>query len=178
MALYHTGLMKTQDLTSRAIGFFRSALLFVTAAALAVTVLHSDQGVQYPDGFRRWVHVDTGIILPGTNPQLKSEEGMHHVFANPKAADAYATGDFPDGSVLVYEVRDAPQKDGLISEGERRRVDVMIKDSNLYKSTGGWRFERFLGDQHAEDAIHDSGNSCFACHSKAGAHGFVFSQLR
>jgi len=102
---------------------------------------------------------------------------MHHVFANPTAANAYAKGDFPDGSVLVYELRDAQQKDGVISEGERRRVDVMIKDSTLYKSTGGWRFERFFGDQHTENAIRDSGNSCFACHSKAGEHGLVFSRI-
>ncbi|MBS1805297.1 MAG: cytochrome P460 family protein [Acidobacteria bacterium] len=150
----------------------------ICLAAVALTSLHSDEGVQYPDGFRRWVHVGTGVIMPGTNPQLKSEEGMHHVFANAKAADAYMAGDFPDGSVLVYELRDAQQTNGVISEGERRRVDVMIKDSNLYKGTGGWRFERFFGDQQTENAIHDSGSSCFQCHSKADKHGFVFSQLR
>jgi len=116
--------------------------------------------------------------LPGTNPQLKSEEGMHHVFANAKAADAYTTGDFPDGSVIVYELREARQKNGIIFEGERRRVDVMIKDSTLYKSTGGWWFERFIGDQKTENAIHDTGSSCFQCHSKADKHGFVFSQMR
>ena len=71
----------------------------------------------------------------------------------------------------------AQQKNGVISEGERRSVDVMIKDSNLYKSTGGWRFERFFGAQKAENAIKNSGNSCFQCHSKADKHGFVFSQL-
>jgi hypothetical protein len=59
-----------------------------------------------------------------------------------------------------------------------RRVDVMIKDSSVYKSTGGWRFERFMGNQSTEDAVHDSGASCFQCHSKASAHGFVISQLR
>jgi len=157
---------------------FRSTLIFVALAALGLTVLHSDEGVQFPDGFRRWIHVGTGVIMPSDNPMLKGEEGMHHVFANAKAADAYATGDFPDGSVLVYELRDAQQKSGVISEGERRRVDVMIKDSNLYKSTGGWRFERFFGDQKTDNAIKDSGSSCFQCHSKADKHGFVFSQLR
>lgn len=140
--------------------------------------MHSAEDLQYPDGFRRWVHVGTGVILPGSNPQMKSEEGMHHVFANAKAADAYATGDFPDGSVIVYELREAQQKNGIIFEGERRRVDVMIKDSTLYKSTGGWRFERFMGDQKTENAIHDTGSSCFECHSKATSHGFVFSQMR
>ena len=156
----------------------RSTLAFIALAAAMMTTLHSDEGVHFPDGFRRWVHVGTGVILPSDNPMLKPEEGMHHVFANAKATDAYATGDFPDGSVLVYELREAQQKNGMIFEGERRRVDVMIKDSSLYKSTGGWRFERFFGDQRTENAIHDSGNSCFQCHAKAEKHGFVFTQLR
>jgi hypothetical protein len=53
---------------------------------------------------------------------------------------------------------------------------VMIKDSNRYKSTGGWRFERFWANQ-TEDAIQDGGASCFACHANAKTHGFVYSQL-
>ena len=171
--------MTIQNRTSRPISsFLRSVSISLALAAVALTSLHSDEGVQYPDGFRRWVHIGTGVIMPGTNPQLKSEEGMHHVFANPKASDAYSKGDFPDGSVIVYELREARQSNGVITEGERRRVDVMIKNSALYKSTGGWRFERFFGDQQTENAIQDSGTSCFGCHSKAEQHGFVFSKLR
>lgn len=170
--------MKTEHRAPLPTHFLRSTLMFVALVALSLTVLHSDEGVQFPDGFRRWVHVGTGVILPSDNPMLKSEEGMHHVFANAKAADAYATGDFPDGSAIVYELREAQQKNGVIVEGERRRVDVMIRDSSGYKSTGGWRFERFFGDQKTDDAIKDSGSSCFQCHSKADKHGFVFSQLR
>ena len=176
--MLHSSYMKTEHRAPPPKHFIRSTLMFVALVALSLTVLHSDEGVQFPDGFRRWVHVGTGVIMPSDNPMLKSEEGMHHVFANAKAADAYATGDFPDGSVIVYELREAQQKNGVIVEGERRRVDVMIRDSSKYKSTGGWRFERFFGDQKTDDAIKDSGSSCFQCHSKADKHGFVFSQLR
>jgi hypothetical protein len=145
---------------------------------LALTaLLFGAESPQYPDNFRRWVHVGTGVILPGsTLPE--SEQGMHHIFANQKAADGYASGDFADGSVIVYELREAREKNGIIFEGERRRVDVMIKNSNLYKTTAGWRFERFMGNGQSEDAVHDSGTSCFECHTNAKAHGFVFSQLR
>jgi hypothetical protein len=108
----------------------------------------------------------------------ETEQGMHHTFANQKAVDGYSSGDFADGSIIVYELREAQQKNGVILEGERRRVDVMIKDSSLYKRTGGWRFERFMGIDQSQDAIRDSGTSCFGCHSNAKAHGFVFSQLR
>lgn len=150
--------------------------LTLALAALSLTVVYGAASVQYPDNFRRWVHVGTGVILPG-GPLPESEQGMHHIFANQKAIDGYSSGDFADGSVIVYELREAQQKGGVIFEGERRRVDVMIKDSHLYSSTGGWRFERFLGNDQLQDAVRDTGTSCFECHSNAKAHGFVFSQL-
>lgn len=152
-------------------------MLFLLTAVLLGALCGAD-AVQYPDGFRRWVHVGTGVILPGgTLPE--SEQGMHHIFANQKAVDGYASGDYPDGSIIVYELRQAEQKNGVITEGERRRIDVMIKDSNLHKGTGGWRFERFMGNSQTEDAVaaHDAASTCYQCHSNAKAHGSVFSQL-
>jgi hypothetical protein len=150
--------------------------LALILAALSLSYLCAAESVQYPDNFRRWVHVGTGVILPGgTMPE--SEQGMHHVFANPKAVEGYASGDFADGSVIVYELRETQQNSGVIFEGDRRRVDVMIKDANLYKSTGGWRFERFYANDQTQDAVHDAGASCFACHTNAKTHGFVFTQL-
>ena len=152
-------------------------LLLATPAVLLLSPSYGTESVQYPDNFRRWVHVGTGVIMPGANPQLMTEEGMHHVFANQKAVDGYSSGNFPNGSIIVYELREAQQKNGVIFEGERKRVDIMLKDSSHYQNTGGWRFERFWGNDCAQDAVHDLGASCFQCHSNANAHGFVFSQL-
>ena len=150
----------------------------VVATVLSLSSSYGEESVYFPDAFRRWVHVGTGVIMPGANAQMSSEEGMHHIFANQKAVDGYASGVFTDGSIIVYELRAVEQKNGVIFEGERKRVDVMIKDSSLYKDTGGWRLERFWGTDRTQNAIHDSGASCFQCHSKASAHGFVFSKLQ
>jgi hypothetical protein len=150
--------------------------LLAGATILSLSTLYAAEPVQFPDNFRRWVHVGTGVILPGANPKLMSEEGMHDVLANEKAIAGYLSGDFSDGAIIVYELREARQNNGVIFEGARKRVDVMIKDSSL-KDTGGWRFERFWANDQTQSAIHDSGTSCFQCHSRASAHGFVFSQL-
>ena len=150
----------------------------VVATVLSLSSSYGEESVYFPDAFRRWVHVGTGVIMPGASAQMSSEEGMHHIFANQKAVDGYASGVFTDGSIIVYELREVEQKNGVIFEGERKRVDVMIKDSSLYKDTGGWRLERFWGADQTQNAIHDSGASCFQCHSKASAHGFVFSKLQ
>lgn len=153
----------------------RSAWSLLALAAWSLGVLYGAESLQYPDNFRRWVHVGTGVILPGGSLP-ESEQGMHHIFANAKAVDGYEAGDFADGSIIVYELREAQQKEGVIFEGERRRVDVMIKNGNLYKNTGGWRFERFWGNDQTQDVIRDSGAACFGCHAQAKTHGFVFSQ--
>jgi hypothetical protein len=163
---------------SRIIHFRRSMYAMLALAVLSLSFLYADEAAQFPESFRRWVHVGTGVIMPGTMPQITSEEGMHHIFANQKAVEGYASGDFADGSMVVYELREAKQQNAVISEGDRKRVDVMIKDSAHYATTGGWHFLRFMGSDQEQNAIHDSGASCFQCHQKATAHGFIFSQLK
>lgn len=170
--------MENQNL-ERSKRYLRSGTYAMFAlAVLSLSFLCAQERVEFPDSFRRWIHVGTGVIMPGAIPQMTSEEGMHHVFANQKAVEGYASGNFVDGSEVVYELRETKQQNGVISEGDRKRVDVMIKDSAHYGSTGGWRFERFMGNEQVQGAIHDSGASCFQCHQKATAHGFVFSQLK
>lgn len=168
--------MSTVASDSRQSCFGRSARILFSFIALSLSVLYASGTMQYPDNFRRWVHVGTGVITTAS-PLPESEQGMHHIFANQKAIEGYASGNFPDGSIIVYELREVQQQKGIIFEGDRRRVDVMIKDSNQYRNTGGWRFERFLGNEQEQDAVHDSGAACFACHMGADKHGFVFSQL-
>lgn len=76
-------------------------LLLATAAVLPPSALRGAESVLYPDNFRHWVHVGTGVIMPGSNPSFKSEEGMHHIFANENAVDGYASGHFAAGSIIV-----------------------------------------------------------------------------
>jgi hypothetical protein len=156
----------------------KAMLRLVGATILPLGALCAGEAAQYPEGFRGWVHVHTAVLMPGANPQLQSEEGMRHIYANSQAAAGFASGEFADGAILVYELRGIEQKNGIIFEGARKRVDVMIKEASRHPSTGGWRFERFWGDDTRLDALHDSGAACFQCHSKASAHGSVFSELR
>lgn len=154
----------------------KSIVLSVVAAVLMVGALWAES-FEFPINFRQWVRIGTGVVLPNADAKLMSEEGMHDIFANQEAVKGYASGDFPDGSIVIYELREAKPANGVITEGQRKRLDVMVKDSELYKSTGGWRFKRFWGNDETHDAISDPGTRCFSCHSKAQAHGFVFSRL-
>jgi len=56
--------------------------------------------VQYPDGYRGWVHVKSMVIQKG-HPLYDSFGGIHHIYANKKALEALKKKNtFPDGAVL------------------------------------------------------------------------------
>lgn len=132
--------------------------------------------VPYPEGFRTWAHVKTAVIGPN-NPSFKFVGGFHHIYANEKAVEGYTTGIFPDGSIIVFDVIEALEENSDIKEGNRKVVDVMIKDSERYKSTGGWGYEEFRGESRTERNTNETiRTQCNTCHAKQKDH--VFSELR
>lgn len=132
--------------------------------------------VPYPTGYRTWVHVKSEIVGKD-HPTLKKYEGIHHIYANPKAMEGYEKGVFPDGSVIVFDLLEARVKDGIMSEGPRRFIDVMHKDSKKFARTAGWGFEEFNGDSTTERLLtEEKAISCSACHASQSDH--VFSDFR
>jgi hypothetical protein len=133
--------------------------------------------IPYPEGYRNWLHVKSMVIKPGH--QLENPfQGIHHVYANSKAAYGLRNGTYSDGAVLVFDLLNYSDKDLTIQEGSRKLLGVMRKDSTKYASTGGWGFEGFAGDSKTERLVKDGGTSCFGCHAPAKASDYVFSQLR
>ena len=54
----------------------------------------------------------------------------------------------------------------------------MIKDAERYRETGGWGFDRFLGENQTQGAEAELRAKCFACHSKVKDNDFVFTKPR
>ncbi len=132
--------------------------------------------IQYPEGYRSWVHVKTKLVGPG-NPNFKTNGGYHHIYANAKGMEGYRSGHFPDGAVLVFDVLDIKEQGGNTQEGNRKRLDVMVKDSLKYAATGGWGYEEFNGDSHTERVLTPTGRmQCFNCHQQK--QDYVFSEFR
>jgi hypothetical protein len=147
------------------------ALLMLVGVGMAWTA-------DYPNGYRTWTHVKSALISQ-SHPAAEAEGGIHHIYANAKAVEGYRTGQFPDGSVVVYELLETKEKDGVISEGGRRRLDVMIRDSGRYQATGGWGYQRFMGTDQTNNILDAAAaNRCQECHSRAPEHGSVFSRIR
>jgi hypothetical protein len=137
-----------------------------------------NDGVPYPAGYRLWAHVKTALIGP-QSPAFENSGGIHHIYANEKAMEGYRTGRFPDGSVLVADFLETRESAGVTTEGPRRRIDVMVKESKRYAETGGWGFESFRGDSQTDRVVTaEIAATCFACHSKQKERDSVFSEFR
>jgi len=148
-------------------------LLAVTIAGLA----HGAASVPYPENFRSWSHVKSGVIGP-QHKNFAALGGIHHVYANEPAMAGYRTRDFPEKSVIVFEWLEWSEQDGAVLEGPRRQVDVMVKDSQRYASTGGWGFQRFVKDSKTELAEAPTPEQCFACHNQLKKDGLVLGAYR
>src|SRR5262245_25463284 len=155
------------------------ALIAICVMTFSVSFLaKSNDEVPYPMGYRMWTHVRTVLIGP-QSPAFESFGGLHHIYANEKAMEGYRAGRFPDGSVLVFELLETRENAGVTTEGQRKRVGVMVKESKLYAETGGWGFESFLGDSRTVRRLNAEGRiACFKCHEPQKDRDFVFSEFR
>ena len=135
----------------------------------------------YPDGYRRWTHVRSGLTGPESQ-DFKNTGGIHHIYANDKAMTALEENQgrrFPDGSVIVYDLLEVQTKEGISTEGRRRYLTVMHKDSKRFADTGGWGFEVFRKDSHTDRAIWPNAKTrCFDCHTGQKEKDYVFGSFR
>lgn len=158
----------------------RRSILLLAAAVLVLpagVLLSGDGAVSYPEGYRTWVHAKSMVIQEG-HPLYDAFGGIHHVYANDKAAGALKEGGaFPDGSVFVFDLLAADASGGAITEGARKIVGVMHKDAARFAGTGGWGFEGFKGDGR-ERAVTDMAGQCFSCHAAQKKTDYVFTAWR
>lgn len=155
-------------------------LLLATAACVGGSSLWAqlDDATQFPKEFRKWAHVKSVLVGP-QSAAFATEGGIHHIYANEKALEGYETGKFPDGSVIVYDLLETREVGGNTIEGPTRRVDVMVKQSQLYRATTGWEFMSFPGGNPADGKLTvERQATCAACHAKRNDHDSVFSEFR
>ncbi|NUT76333.1 cytochrome P460 family protein [Pseudomonas sp. C1C7] len=161
-----------------------SLAVFGTAIAVAAltagSVVLADSGavspiygVRLPEGYRTWQ-----LIAPAQEAAPLDE--LRAVLGNDRAIKAYqaSTLPFPDGTVLVklaWKHVQSPEFEPASIPGAATTVQVMVKDSKKYASTGGWGFGRFINGKPADEAQHQT---CFACHqARVQNHDFVFTRF-
>jgi hypothetical protein len=134
--------------------FLTPSLVAVTIACSAIVVsLPSGRaddsgspiyGVRIPAGYRRWELV--AVAQEANLGELRC------VVGNPLSISAYEKGKlpFPDGSILLklaWKRIALPEVEGAFVSGSATTVQIMVKDSKRYATTGGWGFGRFYRRQ-------------------------------
>jgi hypothetical protein len=152
-------------------------LLALPGAAAWQLSVPADVPVAYPQGYRSWVHVKSALVSPA-HRNFASIGGFQHIYANPEGMVGYRTRAFPEGSIVVFDWLEMRDTEGAFVEGARRQVDVMVKDSKRFATTGGWGFQRFVKDSKTERAATPPSSQCFACHEKLKKDGLILSSYR
>lgn len=182
---------------------FVCVVVVVVAGAFAFKTSasgHSDEeaapiyGVKIPPGYRDWSLISVARLGAPLN-DLRAKLG------NAAAIKAYREGKlpFPDGTIIArlawqqvtseeidnaFRVRGgtethlSPERveklvDDSFVAGPPTNIQLMVKDSTKYASTGGWGFAQFNNGKPADEATH---KTCFACHEPAKDRDYVFTR--
>lgn len=174
----------------RKIGLGVAAVFLLTCATAqkevaAQKIAAGADKVAYPAGYRNWTHVKSMAILDNKHPLFGAFGGIHHIYVNRtglRAMKAGADRKFPDGSVIVFDLLEAKQEGGALTEGKRKLLGVIVKNSKQYSATGGWGFEGFsegAPDKRLVDPAKGGAKTqCFACHMAQAKRDYVFSNYR
>ncbi len=156
----------------------KASVLVALCLTSASVALAGGPEVPYPKGYRDWRHVKSMVIQEG-HPLFGAFGGIHHVYANQQAVEGYQAARFPDGSILVFDLLEAVEADHALTEGARKVVGVMHKDTKKYGTTGGWGFEGFGGGDPTQRVVgENAASACFACHQPQKDQDYTFSRLR
>jgi hypothetical protein len=134
-------------------------------------------GITLPDGYRNWKLISVAHEAGNLND-------FRAILGNDKAFDAAREGalPYPDGSIIVrlawrYDSSEQNNKvfgrEQSFVAGPPINLQLMVKDSKKYGSTGGWGSAQFKDGKPDNTA---KLTTCFPCHEPAKARDFVFTR--
>ena len=160
-------------------GRLRGAVAACVMAFVPLTASQADDGssplfgVEIPAGYRQWE-----LIAPSHEAGDFNE--LRGILGNSVAMTAYRenTLPFPDGAMLAklaWKREPSSEFPGAFVPGRTTTVQIMVKDSKRYASTGGWGFGRFIDGKAVDRAQHET---CFGCHqAHVKDRDIVFTRL-
>ncbi|MFT3934008.1 MAG: cytochrome P460 family protein [Chitinophagaceae bacterium] len=129
-------------------------------------------GIGYIPNYRSWKAISTTDRFDNGT--------MRIIYANETGVKAIQEGNtntWPDGTIFAKAAWwQQSEKDGIISMGQFKQVEFMIKDSKKYAATGGWGWARFLGDElkpYGKNAMFVT--ECVSCHKPLKEQDYVFT---
>ena len=152
---------------------------------LVGTLVSSDGELTLPQNFiAEWRHINSSALM---NEQGDGVVTIHAIYTQPGVVEHYNQhGDFPDGAVLIKEIRFA--KMGAQVTGNLARSDgvdiwfMMVRDHNNrfdgHKHwANGWGWAQFTPDAPTTNSSEGFEAGCRACHEPAAETGWVYTEL-
>lgn len=152
-----------------------------TDASVASAARYTADGkLLLPPDYREWAFLTSGIDM------AYSEDGappLHSMFDNifvPR--DAYraflASGTWPDGTVLLMEIRGAGSNASINKRGQFQTAELMgfeahVKDTTRFE--GAWAFFGLDANNPGTEIPHTA--ACYSCHVQHGAVDTTFVQF-
>ena len=133
-----------------------------------------------PEDYRDWVFLSSGLGMTYGPMGSGRTPRFDNVFVNPSAYKSFlATGRWPDGTLLVLEVR-AAETEGSINQGGHFQGDLVgieahVRDEKRFPRK--WAFFGFQGEVKSSEARAPESSTCYACHEPNGAVDTTFVQF-
>jgi hypothetical protein len=129
-------------------------------------------GVSYVTGYRKWQVI--------TTPNRFDNYTIRVLYGNDVAIKAIKENKvdrFPNGATVVKVVWDKIEdKDGNVRPGTLNSIQIMTKDDDRFRQTGGWGFALFSGIKlipFGKTVLFET--TCYHCHNElARETGYVF----
>jgi hypothetical protein len=159
------------------------AIASVAGAEETPSVARFDSGgkMLFPADYREWVYVTSGHGMSyAAVAANRPEPPFDNVFADRAAYRHFLdTGTWPEGTVLVLEIRDGTSHGSILKGGAFQTdnllgIEVHVKDTARFGGDG-WAFFSFDGDKPAGMIGREA--SCYACHQANTAVDRTFVQF-
>src|SRR5829696_4111470 len=105
-----------------------------------------DGGLTYPFNYREWVFLSSGLGMTyGPNaPAAGARLRFDNVYVNPSSYREFLrSGKWPDGTVLVLEIRESESKGSINQhghfQGELAAIEANVRDSRRFPGRN-WAF--------------------------------------
>ena len=148
----------------------RAAALLLGAAALYGADL------PFPADYRQWVWLSSGLGMSYSAEPMGGEPSFDNVFAARSAYEGFLrTGTWPNGTVLVLEIRSS-QSHGSINRAGHFQTELQAIEGEVKDSAGRWTFYSF-GDKPAPGTPFPRTAACYSCHAQNAAVDNTFVQF-
>ncbi len=138
-----------------------------------------DGRLQRPANYRDWVYLTSGLDMSYSSEKAPDHHMFDNVFVNPGAYRSFLeTGTWPDGAMLLIEVRAGASKGSINKRGAFQTTDIMglevhVKDTKRFE--GSWGFFGF--DDSATAKMVPRTEECYTCHAAHAAVDTTFVQF-